>query len=51
MGGISFFLIVSDIITVIWYPGKKVDEYSCALSLAWSTLIMLPITHYMVVKH
>jgi hypothetical protein len=51
MGCVSFSLILSDIITVIFYPGKKVDEYSAALSLVWSTLVMLPITHYMVIKH
>lgn len=51
MGIVSFFLIISDVIAVVFYPGRKVDEVSGAMSLAWSTLIMLPVTHYMVIKH
>jgi hypothetical protein len=51
MGVVSFFLIISDIICVIYYPGKQVEEVSAALSLIWSSMIMLPITHYLVIRH
>jgi len=51
MGMVSFFFILSDIVCVIFYPGRVVQEWSTASSLVWSTCVMLPITHYMVINH
>ena len=44
-------LFISHMVFLIWYPGKKALAVLGITSLIWSSCLMLPLLHYMVLKH
>ena len=45
-----FCLLVTHMVCIIWYPGKEVIAWIQVLSLYWSTCLMLPLIHLMVMR-
>lgn len=45
-----FCLLILHIVCLIWYPGKEVMAWIQIVSLYWSTVMMLPLIHLMVMR-
>lgn len=45
-----FCLLILHIVCIIWYPGKSVIAWIQIISLYWSTVLMLPLIHLMIMR-
>jgi predicted MFS family arabinose efflux permease len=44
-------LFIMHCVFLIWFPGKKALTILGIISLIWSSCLMLPLLHYMVLRH
>lgn len=48
---VIFCLFVLHIVSLIWFPGRDVLAWLQVVTLAWSSVLMLPLLHFMVIRH